>query len=155
MFFRLIEEPQFYTSCAQIKVSGGGSASPATVSIPGAFKDTDPGYTANIYNGLTSYTVPGPSVFTCSGGGGGGGGGGSNPQQPAPAPTTTLRTTTVSNPGPTNNPGNGGGSGGCSVAKYGQCGGTGYSGCAACASGSTCSATNEYCKSLLFLQVAS
>ncbi|KAK6852979.1 hypothetical protein PG995_011530 [Apiospora arundinis] len=138
--------PQFYTSCAQIKVTGGGSASPATVSIPGAFKETDPGYTANIYNGFTSYTVPGPSVFTCSGGGGGNNGGGNNgggsPQQPAP---TTMRTTTAPGSGPTNNPGNGGGNGGgCSVAKYGQCGGNGYSGCTSCASGSTCSATNEY-----------
>ena len=41
--------PQFYISCAQINVTGGsGTASPATVSIPGAFKATDPGYTANV-----------------------------------------------------------------------------------------------------------
>ncbi|KAK8042377.1 glycoside hydrolase family 61 protein [Apiospora phragmitis] len=132
--------PQFYTSCAQIKVSGGGSASPGpTVSIPGAFKDTDPGYTANIYNGLTSYTVPGPSVFTCSGSGSGSGGGSSDPQ-PAPVPSTTLKTSTVASV-PTSNPGSGDG---CSVARYGQCGGSGFSGCTACASGSTCSATNEY-----------
>jgi hypothetical protein len=57
--------PQFYVSCAQVNVTGGGSATPAGVKIPGAFKATDPGYTANIYNGLTSYTVPGPAVFTC------------------------------------------------------------------------------------------
>ncbi|KAK8115819.1 endo-beta-1-4-glucanase D [Apiospora sp. TS-2023a] len=41
--------------CARIKVSGGDSASPAAVLDPGASKDT--GYTANIYNGLTSYTA--------------------------------------------------------------------------------------------------
>lgn len=40
--------PQFYLSCAHISVTGGGSASPATVSIPGAFKETDPGYTVNV-----------------------------------------------------------------------------------------------------------
>ncbi|VBB79669.1 Putative Glycoside Hydrolase Family 61 [Podospora comata] len=58
--------PQFYISCAQINVSGGGNSSPSpTVKIPGAFKATDPGYTANIYNNLQSYTVPGPKVFTC------------------------------------------------------------------------------------------
>ncbi|KAK3938661.1 putative endo-beta-1,4-glucanase D [Diplogelasinospora grovesii] len=58
--------PQWYVSCAQVNVSGGGSATPApTCKIPGAFKATDPGYTANIYNGLKSYTVPGPAVFTC------------------------------------------------------------------------------------------
>ena len=41
--------PQFYISCAQVKVSGGGNANPSpTVKIPGAFKATDPGYTANV-----------------------------------------------------------------------------------------------------------
>ncbi|KAJ1324007.1 lytic cellulose monooxygenase (C1-hydroxylating) [Microdochium nivale] len=58
--------PQFYLSCAQISVTGGsGARTPATVSIPGAFKETDPGYTANIYSNFNSYTVPGPTVFTC------------------------------------------------------------------------------------------
>ena len=41
--------PQFYISCAQISVSGGGSVTPSqTALIPGAFKETDPGYTANV-----------------------------------------------------------------------------------------------------------
>ncbi|KAJ4415333.1 hypothetical protein N0V85_002775 [Neurospora sp. IMI 360204] len=59
--------PQFYISCAQVNVTGGsGSKEPgALVKIPGAFKATDPGYTANIYNNFKSYIVPGPSVFSC------------------------------------------------------------------------------------------
>ncbi|KAI5859934.1 glycosyl hydrolase family 61-domain-containing protein [Durotheca rogersii] len=58
--------PQFYISCAQINVSGGsGSYNPQTVRIPGAFKETDPGYTANIYSNFQSYTVPGPAPLTC------------------------------------------------------------------------------------------
>ncbi|KAF2201209.1 hypothetical protein GQ43DRAFT_455911 [Delitschia confertaspora ATCC 74209] len=59
--------PQFYVSCAQLKVTGGGSANPSpTVKIPGHVKSTDPGYTANIYQpSFTSYTVPGPKVWTC------------------------------------------------------------------------------------------
>ncbi|KAI1170113.1 glycoside hydrolase [Nemania sp. FL0916] len=58
--------PQFYTSCAQITVTGGtGSANPQNVLIPGAFKDTDPGYTVNIYNNFQNYTVPGPAPLTC------------------------------------------------------------------------------------------
>jgi hypothetical protein len=57
--------PQFYISCAQVKVTGGGSKSFSGVSIPGHIKSTDPGYTANIYNQFTSYTVPGPAVSTC------------------------------------------------------------------------------------------
>lgn len=41
--------PQFYISCAQISVTGGGNANPSpAVKIPGAFKATDPGYTANV-----------------------------------------------------------------------------------------------------------
>ncbi|KAI6088328.1 glycoside hydrolase family 61 protein [Hypoxylon rubiginosum] len=58
--------PQFYVSCAQVKVSGGsGSYNPETALIPGAFKETDPGYTANIYSNFNSYEVPGPAVMTC------------------------------------------------------------------------------------------
>jgi endo-1,4-beta-xylanase len=38
---------------------------------------------------------------------------------------------------------NGGGSG-CSVARYGQCGGSGYTGCKMCASGSTCKYSNDW-----------
>ncbi|KAK0745017.1 glycoside hydrolase [Apiosordaria backusii] len=59
--------PQFYISCAQVKVTNGGSANPSpTALIPGAFKSTDPGYTVNIYSGsLANYQVPGPAVFKC------------------------------------------------------------------------------------------
>ncbi|PKS11178.1 hypothetical protein jhhlp_002939 [Lomentospora prolificans] len=59
--------PQFYISCAQINVIDGGSKEPSpTALIPGAFKATDPGYTANIYSGdMSGYVVPGPSVFSC------------------------------------------------------------------------------------------
>ncbi|KAF8153816.1 glycoside hydrolase [Crassisporium funariophilum] len=53
--------PQWYISCAQIKVTGGGSGNPAKVSIPGYVPANDPGLTVNIYNPVpTSYTVPGP-----------------------------------------------------------------------------------------------
>ncbi|KAK3388003.1 hypothetical protein B0H63DRAFT_500953 [Podospora didyma] len=34
--------------------------------------------------------------------------------------------------------------GSCSAAKYAQCGGKGFTGCATCASGSTCKVSNEY-----------
>ncbi|KAK4207923.1 glycosyl hydrolase family 61-domain-containing protein [Rhypophila decipiens] len=126
--------PQFYISCAQISVTGGGSASPATVSIPGAFKSTDPGYTANIYNNLQSYTVPGPSVFQCGANQGGGDNGGGSPQQP---PTTLITTTAPAAPTPT-------APATCTAARYAQCGGNGFTGCTNCASGSTCRATNEW-----------
>ncbi|KAG8899110.1 hypothetical protein FRC01_010654, partial [Tulasnella sp. 417] len=59
---------QFYPGCAQVNIVGGGSTQPATVSLPGAYKGTDPGVTINIYYPpVTSYTIPGPRPFTCGG----------------------------------------------------------------------------------------
>jgi hypothetical protein len=58
---------QSYISCAQLTVTGGGSKSPSgLVAFPGAYKATDPGLMINIYYPVpTSYTAPGPAVFTC------------------------------------------------------------------------------------------
>jgi lytic cellulose monooxygenase (C1-hydroxylating) len=46
-----------YIGCAQVKVSGGGSANPPKIALPGAYKGSDPGITVNIYNNLQSYTA--------------------------------------------------------------------------------------------------
>ncbi|KAI1465365.1 glycoside hydrolase family 61 protein [Daldinia caldariorum] len=58
---------QLYISCGQLTVTGGGSKTPTNlVSFPGAYKATDPGLLINIYYPVpTSYTAPGPAVFTC------------------------------------------------------------------------------------------
>ena len=58
---------QFYISCAQLKVTGGGSTEPSQkVSFPGAYKASDPGIQININWPIpTSYKNPGPAVFTC------------------------------------------------------------------------------------------
>ncbi|KAL5519510.1 hypothetical protein ACEPAH_1193 [Sanghuangporus vaninii] len=56
---------QFYMECAQLEITGGGSASPATISFPGAYQGSDPGITINIYQNLSNYTIPGPAVFSC------------------------------------------------------------------------------------------
>ncbi|TFK19070.1 hypothetical protein FA15DRAFT_627246 [Coprinopsis marcescibilis] len=54
-------KPQFYISCAQIRIENGGNGNPPKVSIPGYLSANDPGLTVNIYNPVpTSYTVPGP-----------------------------------------------------------------------------------------------
>lgn len=34
---------QFYSSCVQVQITGGGSGSPSGVSFPGAYKGSDPG----------------------------------------------------------------------------------------------------------------
>ncbi|KAF2438806.1 lytic polysaccharide monooxygenase [Karstenula rhodostoma CBS 690.94] len=57
---------QFYMECAQINIQGGSaSKTPSSVSLPGAYKASDPGILYNLYSGQRSYTVPGPSVFKC------------------------------------------------------------------------------------------
>ncbi|CAN9395547.1 unnamed protein product [Alternaria alternata] len=58
---------QFYLSCGQLEVTGGGSKAPSNlVAFPGAYKATDPGILINInYPIPTSYTNPGPPTFTC------------------------------------------------------------------------------------------
>ncbi|KAF2670559.1 glycoside hydrolase family 61 protein [Microthyrium microscopicum] len=58
-------QPQFYISCGQIRVTGGGSGNPSPkVSFPGAYKMSDPGFSGNIYKGTpTSYPMPGPPVW--------------------------------------------------------------------------------------------
>src|SRR5687767_3692729 len=67
---------QFYSSCAQIQVTGSGTFTPSsTVSFPGAYAANDPGIQLNIYgasgqadNGGRAYAVPGPAVMTCGSG---------------------------------------------------------------------------------------
>ncbi|KAF8656150.1 hypothetical protein AX16_002719 [Volvariella volvacea WC 439] len=56
--------PQWYISCAQIRVTGGGGGNPPRVSIPGYVSANDPGLTVNIWWPIpTSYRVPGPNVW--------------------------------------------------------------------------------------------
>ncbi|KAK6539211.1 hypothetical protein TWF694_009452 [Orbilia ellipsospora] len=54
---------QFYVSCFQLTVSGGSGSVPPTVSFPGAYSDTDPGIYINIYQSLSTYIAPGPTVM--------------------------------------------------------------------------------------------
>jgi len=115
---------QFYISCFQIRVTGGGSANPSGVSFPGAYSATDPGILFNLYSNPTSYTVPGPAVY----------GGGSSGGNPAPAPTSAQPI-----PSSTPPPATGG-----NIAKYGQCGGINWSGSGTCVSGATCVVVNDY-----------
>jgi len=54
---------QFYMSCYQLTVGGSGTASPDTVSFPGAYSAQDPGILINIYTQLDAYTIPGPTAY--------------------------------------------------------------------------------------------
>ncbi|KAG8697665.1 hypothetical protein FRC09_007721 [Ceratobasidium sp. 395] len=102
---------QLYMSCYQINVTGGGNANPATVKFPGAYKSNDPGILFDLYGSYTSYTIPGPPVYTAGSSGGGGG-----PSTTKPVSTTTTKPTTTSSSAPPAGTGT-------PVQKYGQCGG--------------------------------
>jgi len=136
---------QWYISCAQIQVvgSGGGSPSP-TALLPGAYVATDPGILIDIYYPIpTSYTPPGPAVWS--------GGTGvvvasssavtsaatSSKAAPTTISTVVVAPTTVVTSAIS-------GATGATQAKYGQCGGIGWTGPTVCASGSTCTVTNSY-----------
>ncbi|KAF1998837.1 lytic polysaccharide monooxygenase [Amniculicola lignicola CBS 123094] len=58
---------QFYLSCSQIKITGGGSGTPGPlVSLPGAYKSSDPGILVDlgkIQNAPDTYQPPGPAVW--------------------------------------------------------------------------------------------
>ncbi|KAF3929024.1 Endoglucanase-4 [Dactylellina cionopaga] len=144
---------QPYVTCYQITVTdGSGSLPSGGVKFPGAYSASDPGIGVNIHGKLTSYKVPGPAVIsggtvasagsvTCPATGGGGGGGTSTRTTLA----TTIRTTTGSTRVPTTSvttarvstttsstttPSTGGGT----CAQWGQCGGSGWTGCTSCGS---------------------
>lgn len=55
---------QFYMTCYQLTVTGSdGTAAPGTVAIPGAYNATDAGILIDIYQSLTTYDAPGPTVY--------------------------------------------------------------------------------------------
>ncbi|KAF1835254.1 endoglucanase B [Decorospora gaudefroyi] len=56
--------PQPYVACFQVRVTGGGSANPAGVRFPGAYKTSDRLFTQAIYNQNFQYVSPGPAVYS-------------------------------------------------------------------------------------------
>ncbi|KAK3695672.1 glyoside hydrolase family 61 protein [Podospora appendiculata] len=149
---------QFYVSCYQITVSGGGNASPPLVKIPGIYTSADPGIKINIHAAVSNYVTPGPAVY--------GGGtnrtagsactgcaatckvgtspsavatGGKKPASPTEATTGTAASADVQPAADSPQPD---AAGACAVSAFGQCGGNGYTGCTQCASGLTCKAVS-------------
>ncbi|KAI0364624.1 hypothetical protein BV20DRAFT_826028 [Pilatotrama ljubarskyi] len=54
---------EYYPSCTQLKVTGSGTGKPSkTVSLPGAYKDTDPGILVDVYDLKGAYVFPGPAL---------------------------------------------------------------------------------------------
>ncbi|KAI1412746.1 carbohydrate-binding module family 1 protein [Hypoxylon sp. FL1857] len=129
---------QFYMECAQINISGGkATKTPTTYSLPGIYKQNDPGILINIYSmGKDStYVIPGPDPFTCSASSG------SSSQTSVKVPASTTLATSTKTSMATTTPT---GPSACSVAQWAQCGGSGFTGCTSCASGLTCKKQNDY-----------
>ncbi|KAB8074856.1 glycoside hydrolase [Aspergillus leporis] len=56
---------QNYPQCLNIKVTGGGNASPAGTAGEALYKNTDPGILFNLYGDLSGgYPMPGPELFS-------------------------------------------------------------------------------------------
>ncbi|CAE7143619.1 unnamed protein product [Rhizoctonia solani] len=60
------QKAEFYVSCAQVRVIGGGSGVPKPlVALPGYYTGKEPGIMVNIYNPIpVNYTQPGPTVWS-------------------------------------------------------------------------------------------
>ncbi|KAK3367876.1 glycosyl hydrolase family 61-domain-containing protein [Podospora didyma] len=60
---------QFYPSCVQVEVTGSGTVVPNQgFNFNTGYTYSDPGILFNLYGAFTSYTIPGPKVFSGSGG---------------------------------------------------------------------------------------
>ncbi|KAF8459894.1 glycosyl hydrolase family 61-domain-containing protein, partial [Kalaharituber pfeilii] len=82
---------QFYPMCANLVITGGGSAKPTGVKFPGAYQPTDTGILVSIYGTLSTYTIPGPAVYVS--------GGSSAPEEPkTPVSTTSAAPTSTAAP---------------------------------------------------------
>lgn len=57
-------QPQPYVSCFQVNVINGGSANPAGVSFPGAYKTSDALFSVSIWDSNFKYVSAGPAVYT-------------------------------------------------------------------------------------------
>jgi Auxiliary Activity family 9 (formerly GH61) len=79
---------QFYPMCANVEVTGSGTAKPAGVKFPGAYTAQDAGILFNMYNNPKSYVIPGPAVY----------GSGSGSGSPAPSATSIKASVTSAAP---------------------------------------------------------
>jgi hypothetical protein len=145
--------PQFYIECAQVTVTGGGTGTPGPlVSIPGWVTGTEPGYTVNIYIGLTNYTTPGPEVWADQDVGSA-----DAAPQAAPPVAPSVAASQYVPPFPVSvaippqqaqtqavAPQPAATAAGPEVQKYGQCGGQNYIGSTNCVAGTTCKASGSY-----------
>ncbi|KAB8076841.1 glycosyl hydrolase family 61-domain-containing protein [Aspergillus leporis] len=86
---------QNYPQCLNFKVTGGGSEKPEGTLGTALYKDTDPGILVNIYQTLSSYTIPGPALFSGSSSSGSSGSASSGAAPSATASASASAATTA------------------------------------------------------------
>ncbi|KAE8140169.1 glycosyl hydrolase family 61-domain-containing protein [Aspergillus pseudotamarii] len=79
-----LDGAQNYPQCINLQVTGSGTASPSGTLGTALYKDTDPGIYVDIWQSISSYTMPGPSLYTA---------GSTATASVAAAATTTASTT--------------------------------------------------------------
>ncbi|KAI0275209.1 glycosyl hydrolase family 61-domain-containing protein [Gloeopeniophorella convolvens] len=157
---------QFYPNCLQIKVTNGGStALPTGIALPGAYDPNDTnGVLVQLWQieaGLSCYTAPGGTVLLPGATGDWGCATKSGCGYTCGATTSTISTVTSSSISSTTASSSTTSKSSSSstksstssapsstqtgtVQKYGQCGGSSYTGPTTCISGTTCTYSNPY-----------
>ncbi|KAE8381844.1 glycosyl hydrolase family 61-domain-containing protein [Aspergillus bertholletiae] len=59
-----LDGAQNYPQCINLQVTGSGTASPSGTLGTALYKDTDPGIYVDIWQSISSYTIPGPSLYS-------------------------------------------------------------------------------------------
>ncbi|KAL9053289.1 MAG: hypothetical protein Q9162_004840 [Coniocarpon cinnabarinum] len=81
---------QNYPQCINMKITGSGSESPAGTLGEKLYTPDEPGISINIYTDMTSYPMPGPTLWSGAGGSAGGAAGGDAPAAPAPGSSASA-----------------------------------------------------------------
>jgi hypothetical protein len=59
-----VDGAQNYPQCVNLEVTGSGTATPSGVLGTALYVETDPGIEINIYTSLSTYVVPGPTLYS-------------------------------------------------------------------------------------------
>jgi hypothetical protein len=59
-----VDGAQNYPQCVNLEVTGSGTATPSGVLGTALYTETDPGIDINIYQSLSTYIVPGPTLYS-------------------------------------------------------------------------------------------
>jgi expansin (peptidoglycan-binding protein) len=103
----VIDGVQPYVGCVELTISGSGSATPAGVSIPGVYSDTDAGLNVDVYQPIAvPYPIPGPALYVSGSAPSSSSGSASTPTDAPSNPTDAPANPTDAPANPTDAPAN-------------------------------------------------